>query len=165
MEPFIKDDDCFQLAESTRDISNHVAGYIVHKGYKAFGSYYGSKFLLTTNETSTTSYTSILSRGGLKTEPEDLNDAVAKSFAILDATSSVIRSSEIPSIEAGLTILEKFVDVQRLTCDKHEEPFSKLVLRTVCNCFSNAQKKRSTESVADDHVRTFKQSKRNKDNS
>ena len=61
-------------------------------------------------------------------------------------------------------ILEQLADVPRLTCEKHEEPFLKRVLRTVCNCFFNAQRKRSTESVAMDHVRTVKKSKRNKDN-
>ena len=106
MEPLINHGDCFQLYDSSRDISNHVDGYMVHKAHKVFGHCCGNKFLQMTNETLRASCSSILSRGGLKSAPEDLNDAVAKSFSILDANTSAIKCCDIPSIEAGLAILE-----------------------------------------------------------
>ena len=165
MKSFIKDDDCLQLNDSSRDIANHIAGYIANKAQKSFENCCGSNFIRTNGKPSASSYTSILSRGGLKLATEDLNDAVAKSFAILDASSSLIRGSKIPSMEAGTAILENFVDVPSLACEKHEETFSKRVLRAVCNCFFNAQRKRSNETAADDHVRAFKKSKRSKDDS
>ena len=124
VKPLINDDGCFQLYDSSQDISNHVAEYIVHKAHKTFRDCCGRNFLQMINETSSTSYSSILLRGGLKSAPEDLNDAVAKSFAILYASSTAIRCCDIPSIKRGLTILEKFVDVPRLTCEKHQQPFS-----------------------------------------
>ena len=46
---------------------------------------------------------------------------------------------------------------------KHEETFSLRVLRTVCNCFFDGQRKRSNSSVVDDNVQSFKKSKRCKE--
>ena len=116
-------------------------------------------------ESSGSSYTSILSRGGLKTACEELKDAVAKSFAILDASSKLIRESHLPSMKAGRAILRKYVCMPSLVCEKHEEFLSNRVAGIICNCFFNAQRKRSNEIIAEDHVRAFKRSKRIKDNS
>ena len=162
-ESVIKDENSLKLDESSKDISNYVAGYIAHKSSKAYQNCCGNRMISNSQELPSASFTSILSRGGLKAAPEDLNDAVAKSFAILDASCTVIRCSKVPSMQAAFSILEKFVDLPTLSCENHRIVFTRRVYRAICNCFFTAQRKRSAESVADDHVRAFKKSKRNKD--
>ena len=81
VESSIKDDDRLQLNDSSRDVANHVAGYMAHKAQKTFDNCCGNNFLETNDKPSRSSYTSILSRGGLKTAPNDLSGAVAKSLA------------------------------------------------------------------------------------
>ena len=109
------------------------------------------------------SYTSLLSRGGLVNPHPALSEAVASSFAILDICSDVIQNCQISSRKSGLAILKEYINVPQLACAKHEETFSVRVLRTVCNCFFDGQRKRSNSSVVDDKVRSFKKLKRYKE--
>ena len=46
-------------------------------------------------------YVSLLSRGGLLISSPGLSDAFARGFALLDASTDVIRRSKVPSRKAG----------------------------------------------------------------
>ena len=160
----IIDKSTIKLDESSRDVSNHVAGYIAFKARKLFKKCCGDTFISTNGKNDRgSSYTSLLSRGGLVTPNEGISEAVATSFALLDVCSSAIRISVLPSRMAGLLVLQKYVDVPSLGCETHEKVFSSRLLRTVCNCFFDSQRKRSNETVVDDRVRSLKKSKRCKD--
>ena len=157
----IPDADSIELNPNSRDVSDNVAGYIARK----------SKTLLQNccwnnlkNECSSrpNSYVSILSRGGLITPSEDLGNAVARGFGLLDATSDVIRNSTIPSKRAALEILKNHLDTGGIVCDAHAPQFSTRLMSTICNCFFDSQRKRSNESVVVDRVAAFKANKRSK---
>ena len=74
----------------SRDVSDYVAGYIGNKLQESFHDCCG-KNIVKPVETSATPLLRAMhysiTTGGLKTASADLNQAVAKSFAIVDATS------------------------------------------------------------------------------
>lgn len=161
----IKDVESLQLNESSRDVSNHIAGYIAHKARNAVAKCCGNDFISTDGEQGNvgSTYTALLSRGRLVISHQDISDAVSKSFALLDNCSAIIRSSKLPSRVAGLAVLQKYITVPEIACKTHQDAFSMRVLRAVCNCFFDCQRKRSNESVVNDRVQAFKKSKRSKE--
>ena len=159
----MKDENSIKLNESSRDISNHIAGYIAHKAAKSYNNCCGEAFTSSSEEDGSCSYTSLLSRGGLVNPHPALSEAFASSFAILDNYSDVIQNCQLSSRKSGLAILKEYVNVPQLACAKHEESFSVRILRTVCNCFFDGQRKRANSSVVDDKIRSFKKSKRCKE--
>ena len=135
----------------------------MHKAHKAFEKCCGNRLNIKDHQASTSSYIGLLSRGGLLAASKDLNDVISKSFALLDATSTIIRSCDILSRQADLLILQKFIHIPDMVCENHLTSFSNRILRTVCNCFFDSQRKRSNENVTEERVRSFKKVKRSKD--
>ena len=111
---------------------------------------------------SKTHFIGILSRGNSITPSYALGELVAKSFALLDACSSIIRRSKIPSRAAGLAVLQRFINLPSIGCEKHRDTFYLHVRKSVCNCFFSAQCKRSNDTVKEDHVAALKRAKRQK---
>ena len=114
----INDDNSIKLNESSRDVSNHFAGYIAHKAAKSFNNCCGEAFTSSSEEDSS-SYTSLLSRGGLVNPHPALFEAVASSFATLDVCSDAIKNCQPSSRKSGLAILREYVNVSQLACVKH----------------------------------------------
>ena len=106
VEGKIKDENFLQLKVGSRDVSNHIAGYISFKDKKTFscGDNCGDNLLTTDGDQKNLSsrYTVLLSRGGLLTPRKFLSEAVAKSFALLGRCSTTIADSKLPSTTAGL---------------------------------------------------------------
>ena len=168
IEPFLNEvEKCLgnveniELDSNTREVSDNIAGYIARKANDALS---GCCINAAINNAPAPNqhYISLLSRGKLITPSDALGDVVAKSFAVLDACNTAIRHSKIPSRTAGLAVLNRFVNLPSIGCEKHEATLSHRVKRTVCNCFFNAQCKRSNEKVQEDHVAALKRSKRQK---
>ena len=159
IEDQMRDVENMYLTQASREVSDNVAGYIVHKAKNLFGECCIRRIV---NETacSNTEYIGILSRGGLTTPSKALGDLVAQSFAVLDACSTAIKKSKVPSRVAGLAVLRKFIDITDLVCKKHEEQFAVRMMKVICNCFFAGQAKRTTEKVTEDHVAGLKRSKR-----
>lgn len=158
---YLKDMDSIQLNQASREISDNVAGYIIHKAKDLLGGCC-IKNLMNESPSPSTKYIAILSRGGLITPSQALGDLVAKSFAVLDACSMKIAESKLPSRIAGLAILREFSPVTGLVCLKHEEQFLVRTIKVVCNCYFSGQAKRSNEKITEDHVAALKRSKRQK---
>ena len=138
-----------------------LSGYIVHKAEDLLGECCISG-LKSETASSSTEYIGILSRGGLLTPSEALGDVVAQSFAVLDASSTAIKESKLPSRTLGIALLREFVDTSGLVCARHVGNFSLRVMKVVCNCYFSGQAKRSIEKVTEDHVAALKKSKRQK---
>ena len=149
------------LDERSREVSDNVAGYVVHKAKSLLGDCCISGLKGETGS-SAEKYIGVLSRGGLVTPSESLGEIVAQSFAVLDACSQTIKTSQLPSRIAGIAVLQEFVDVSGLACELHNASFSLRVLKVVCNCFFAGQAKRSIEKVTEDTVAALKKSKRQK---
>ena len=149
------------LSQASREVSDNVAGYIVHKAKDLLGECCIENLKAET-ASSSTEYIGILSRGGLITPSMAFGDIVAQSFAVLDACSTAIKESNLPSRTAGLAILHEFVDAKDLVCKRHEETFTVRMMKVVCNCFFAGQTKRSNEKLTEDHVAALKRSKRQK---
>ena len=107
-------------------------------------------------------YLNLLSRGGLKTPSQNLCTYVCNSFAILDASSTVISDSVIPVREAAEYILQNICKNDGFTCEEDDERARKYVNRIVTNVFYNNKRKLTTSSVVNDRVKSFKKSKRQK---
>ena len=89
-------------------------------------------------------------------------NVVSDAFAILDASSSVIRKCELPTRIAGITVLQQYLDTSSIVYEKHSANFSTRLMRIVCDCFFNSLRKRTNDSVVKDHVAEFKRNKRQK---
>ena len=62
VESKINDENSIKLDDSSRDVSNHVAGYIAHKARKVFDKCCGDVFASTNGQNNRcSSYTSLLS--------------------------------------------------------------------------------------------------------
>ena len=115
--------ESIELDTISREISDSVAGYIVHGAEELLGVISGLK---TITASSRAEYFEILSRGGLITPSEALGDVVAQCFAVLDAcsSSSRIRESKPPSKRLAVALLQEFVDPSGLVCTIHDGNFS-----------------------------------------
>lgn len=160
VEEELGDVDAIKLDESSRKVSDHVAGYFVRKTHDIFHPCCG-KNLKGEKENSNSEYINILSRGGLLCPSEKLADIVSQAFALLDASSPAIRLCDLPSKKAGFLILSRYLDTSGIVCEGHEKMFSDRLKNTICNCFFDGQRKRSNESVVEDRVAAFKKNKRN----
>ena len=153
--------ESIELDSNTREVSDNIAGFIVRKAIKLLSDCCINTTMSDT-PASSPHYIAILSRGKLITPSHDLGDIVAKSFAVLDASNGVIKRSKIPSRRAGLAILNRFINLPAIACEKHKDTLSYRIKRTVCNCFFSARCKRSNEKVKEDHVASLKRPKRQK---
>ena len=160
--------DTVQLNSRSMEISDNVAGYIVHKSKSIFNSCYEEQMTKHTDNENKTSrnsdshYIAILSLSGLIMPSEPLSNAVARAFGILDLSADVIRRSSVPLRKAGITILEKHLDTNGIVCEDHTEKLTCRLLTIICNCFFNSQRKRSNEALIVDRVAAFKASKSRK---
>ena len=145
VELVIPDPDSIQLHPNTKEVSDNVAGYIARKSKKLLLNCCGED--IKSDKEPQATYISILSRGGLITPSEPLSNAVSRAFGLLDATSVFIRKSGLPSKRAGFEILKKYLDTDGIACSTHSALFSNRLMCTVCNCFFDAQRKRSNENV------------------
>ena len=148
------------LCDSSKKISNHVAGYVAVKVQSSIRGCCGKRLL--NEDTVGDEYHRKLSRGGLTIASEALQNYVASGFAILDACENTINKSGIPSRKAAEHILHKYLCANEygFACTGHESSVSSNVIRKVTNVFYNNKRKSSTESVVDDRVKKFKSVKR-----
>ena len=91
LELLIRDASHLALCAKSKEVSNHVAGYIAYKLEKYVDKCCGKRLLNEDSEGD--AYHLELSRGGLKIASDALQNYVASAFAILDASESAIRSS------------------------------------------------------------------------
>lgn len=155
------DVNALQLTDSSREISDYIAGYIAYKS-KKFNDGCCDDYLISKENPANGSYLNAISRGGLKIPSKTLSDYVAQGFAILDACSTHIRTSGVPSRKAGENVLCTMLTNGNLACPKHESIISVHVNRTLVNIYFNNQRKRVTNEVLKDKIVQFKRSKREK---
>ena len=112
----IRDANSLTLGTKSKEISNHVAGYVAYKLEKFVDGCCGKRLLSENSEGD--AYHSELSRGGLKVASDALQNYVASAFAILGACETAITKSEVPSRIAGEHMLSKFIstDQHGFTC-------------------------------------------------
>lgn len=158
-EQVLGDVDSIQLNDTSKSVSDNIAGYIAHKKEKLYDGCCGTLLLCDERKSE---YIEKLSRGGLKKPSLALSDTVSKAFALLDTCSEVIRRSDIDSKSAGMLILHNFLDSPQILCQDHQEKFTHQLMIIVCNCFFSAQKRSSNEVVVKDRVAEFKRNKRQK---
>jgi hypothetical protein len=147
------------LNKESLQVSDTVAGYIARKTEHLFKGCCKKQL---TDDQPNAEYIGILSRGGLKNPSLPLSSAVSQAFAILDATSAAIRNSDVPARKAGMRILKHYLDSSVIVCDRHTDDLSDRLMKVVCNCFFNNQRKRSNEVIVKHNVAEFKRPKRQK---
>ena len=160
LELLIRDASHLALCAKSKEVSNHVAGYIAYKLEKYVDKCCGKRLLNEDSEGD--AYHLELSRGGLKIASDALQNYVASAFDILDASKSAIIKSGVPSRIAGEHTLKKFLSADEFgfSCTGHESLMCAKVIRTVTNVFLNNKRKQSTESVAENRVAEMKRPKR-----
>ena len=160
VESFIRDSQSIQLSDDSRQVSDYIAGHIAYKAKSICEDccYYQ---LVGPNDDTEKSYLSLVSRGGLVVPSESLSIVVAQGFALLDACSEIIRTSNLSSRKAGESILGSFLcEDEIMDCEQHNAKVSHLMSRIIINIFFNNQRKRTSESVVKDRVAAFKKLKR-----
>jgi hypothetical protein len=83
------------LSEKTKNVSNHVAGYVARQLRKFVNECCGQRLLKDGGEGD--AYHKEISRGGLSVASQALQDYVASGFAILDVCETMIHYSDIPA--------------------------------------------------------------------
>ena len=154
--------DFFQLSEDSLEVSDYIAGYIAMKLGKTNTGCCNNRLFQNDVCNQDSSYLNILSRGGLKTPSQDLSAHVAHGFAILDECAKDMRNSTVPSRKAGENLLHRFLPANTLACDHHKNSIYSYTNRIITNVFFNNQRKRTTESVVNDRIKSFKKLKREK---
>ena len=109
IEKIIGDASHVSLSEKSKNISNHVAGYVAHQLRKFVNECCWQRLLKDGGEGD--AYHKEISRGGLLVASQALQDYVASGFAIIDVYEAIIHNSNIPSRKAGEYILRKFLSV------------------------------------------------------
>ena len=153
------------LSEDSREVSCHIAGYIVKKLKKRYGSCCNQFLIanLTTSESLEHPYIEVLSRGGLTVPSLNLANGVSSAFSILDFSYGAISKCGLPSRLAAETVLKHvFNSFQTFTCEAHESAGQTFTNRTIANIYLNNQRKISTDAVVADGVRSFKKRQREK---
>lgn len=161
VETAMHDPNSIVLHEDSRQISNHIAGYIARKVETACQGCCADQ-LTTKKSSSNLEYIDALSRGQLMIPSKTLSELVSYGFALLDASSAVIRRSSLPSRKAGESLLNEYLNTSNLCCEKHEAVVSVRIIKIIVNCFFNNQRKRNNESVVNDRIVLFKKNKREK---
>ena len=149
----IGEGNTLQLEDISRLVSDTVAGYIVHKTEHLYKDCCQRK--LTKREPSN-EYIGKLSHGRLKNRSMPFTAVVYQVLAVLDASSPALRKSKTPAREAGMEILAKYEITSFTICEKHTDDFSNRLMKVVCNCFFNSQRKRSNDSDVKDRVSELK---------
>ena len=121
MEDIVDNIGQLSLSEKTREISNNIAGYVAKKIQKWCEGCCDERLMDENSDGGP--YLKILSRGGLKVGSPALNNYVAMGFAILDASESIIRKSDVPERKAGEHVLHRFLSQDEyggFTCPKRQ---------------------------------------------
>ena len=130
---FFCDIDQITLNETSKNVSDHVAGYIIIKVTETLWRMLRSNIL---EYETNSAYNAILSMGALKNRC-----TVAKAFVLLDAPSNVIRRWTLDSKSAGIVILQKFLDSPPILCRNQRDKVIFHLINIICNCFFSAQKR------------------------
>ena len=98
-----------RLYTKSRDVSDHIAGYVAFKAAKyCKDCCYNCLESFASGPTHGHSYVKLLSRDGLK-HPSNKSDCVARGFEILDASSATILKSTPSSRKAGQITLTSYL--------------------------------------------------------
>ena len=130
---FLGDIDSITLNATSTNVSDHLAGYICHKGTETLWRMLRS--------TSLVWYIGILSTGGLKNRSMRtiLRGTGTTAFFLLDASSNVIRRSALDSKSAGIVILQNFFDSPTILWHNQRDEFIFHLIHTIYNCFFSAR--------------------------
>ena len=153
--------DSLSLSPESREVSDHVAGYIVAKVEEKCGTCCMEE-LEKKGNSSSKAYIGLLSRGGLRIPSAPVSECVAEAFSLLDLCSDDVRKSGLSSRQAGKLILETHLQHLEIACPKHVGMVQQRIVSSTINCFFNNQRKRKTDSIVHDRIVEFKKSKRDK---
>ena len=104
-EELISEADILQLDEASRQVSDNIAGYIVHEIEHLYKDCCQHKLVF---DQKNTEFIGHLSRGGLKSPSLASSIAVSQAFALLDSCSAAMRKSVVPASKAGMKVLAKY---------------------------------------------------------
>lgn len=158
----LDDRNSIRLDENSKEVSDNIAGYIAHKAMKYCNGCCQEYLIDQFHSANQDNYLSKLSRGGLQVPSEGLSAFVSQGFALLDASSSIIQSSPLPSRYAAENVLREFLTERVVECEMHNKLLVSKIIRIISNIFLNNKRKKSTDSVVKDKVVAFKRSKREK---
>ena len=153
------DEGEYSLNESSREVSNMISGYVARKMEPLVGNCCSGKLV---GECEHNGYIKLLTRGGLLIPSQELSDAVAKSFALLDEFSKDIRKCTLKSREAAEHVLRKCLPITDICCKQHAPMVYQKLNRTVTNIFLNNRSKRKSDELLKDKVMAFKRMKLDK---
>ena len=106
-------------------------------------------------------YLIILNRGGLTIPSLNLVNYVCDAFAVLSATENdLTNQAKLTSRNAAKEALSYMMVCCNFTCEDHKVDHQKVVISTIVNVFFNNERKKSTASVRNDNIASFKNQKR-----
>jgi len=149
------------LEDNSKEVADNIAGYIAYRAQKySKGCCYDQ--LIDEDTSNGNNYHKVLSRGGLKVPTKAFSECVAHGFAILDASSTAIQKSAMPSRYAAQSVLRQYLCSEVIQCEEHKEKLFTHVIRVITNIFFNNKRKRTADAEVKDGVAKFKRKKRDK---
>lgn len=155
--PFFENElEEIELDEETKEVAIYIAGYITKKLLKR-STCDLCKFILQSDEvTTSTVYTNLLSRGGLKLPTQSLADYVCLSFAKLDLAHDFLqKASEHVRSACGHVLKTEWND--KFMCNEHFETGISLINKTITNIFFNNKQTLLNDTVLKDDICSFKE--------
>ena len=156
------DIDSASLSDDSAEVAVFVAGYIGKNMIKRLKCDCCESSMTSTKAYPDQCYFTLISRGGLTKPSPALAEFVIRAFALLDVLDTNIMTHQLPAKMSAEKLLYKYLPTPRFTCNQHIELGLKWAVRSVVNNYYNNKRKIVSDSVQNDHVATFKHTKRNK---
>lgn len=145
-----------ELDNDTKEVAIYIAGYITKKLLKRSKCDL-CKFILESDEVMTsTGYTNLLSRGGLKLPTQSLADYVCISFAKLDLAYEFLQKASNNIRNASEHVLKTEWN-DKFMCSEHFEQGMSLINKTITNIYFNNKQTILNDTVRKDDICSFKE--------
>ena len=110
------------LTDDTKQVVNHVAGYIAKKAAKSCNDCCEHQLLCEVPSNSN-GYIAMLSRAGLRNRmrrpSRNFSEFVEQGFALLSNNSKAMQESNLPSRHAGELILKTYLNSKIVCCESY----------------------------------------------
>ena len=126
------------LSDKTREVVDHISGYIAKKFVKKFGHSF-KNYCITESETESTThvYIDLLLKGGLTLPSEGLVTYACDSFVFIGHAMNVITSSKMKQRAAAEYLLYVVMFHEPVLCSVHWSKGQSMTRRAIANiCFN-----------------------------
>lgn len=146
------------LSKDSKEVAVFIAGYISKKLKKKIDcSNCLAMFIGNNNDTLSTEFLSLISRGGLMIPSQSLGEYVCKGFSVLDVVGEMILRDAPNDVRiCGEDLLRMYCDNVNFSCELHTQKVQTITNRIITNIFFNNKQKIMNSEIRRDNIEEFK---------